>query len=131
MRDVNELWHSPWRKLQENLANGAGTNGSAEVFAGESEVRGSPASKSWLARARMSHADLSWDSQISALQSDWRQASEASRAARAQLQALAAMPKPHEFTLAKAQDRLERAEELKARIRTKIARLESANARAR
>lgn len=131
MHEVNELWRSPWRKLQEKLANGSGTNGCGEALViTEFEVRGrAVSSDSWLARARMSNVDLTGDRRINALQSDWRQACEASSAARAQLQALAAIPKPNEFTLAKAHDRSKRAEVMKARILAKIAKLENANTR--
>jgi hypothetical protein len=80
-------------------------------------------------RATMSSIDLDLDSQMSALESEWRQAYEAGNAAREQLQALSAMPKPNEFTLAKAYDRLERAEGLKARIMGKIEKLEDTNTR--
>jgi hypothetical protein len=102
MNDAFELWSLPWRELQKNLANGFGTDGS-----------------------RKTHLD----SQMSTLESEWRQAYEAGNAAREQLQALSAMPKPNEFTLAKAYDRLERAEGLKARIMAKIEKLENINTR--
>lgn len=74
----------------------------------------------------MSSVEVDVDSQISALGSEWREAYEAGSAARAQLQELAAMSKPNEFTLAKAYDRMERAEALKAHIMAKIERLETA-----
>jgi hypothetical protein len=72
----------------------------------------------------MSSLDFDLDSQMSSLESEWRQAYESSIAARAELHALAAKPKPNASTLAKAHDRLERAEGLKARIMAKIERLE-------
>ena len=72
----------------------------------------------------MSSLDFDLDSQMSNLESEWRQAYETSIAARAELQALTAARKPNAVTLAKAQHRLERAEGLKARIMAKIERLE-------
>jgi hypothetical protein len=54
MNDVNELWSSPWRKLQKNLASGFVLDGSGKGFAiSELEVHGtSVCSSSWLVRAR-------------------------------------------------------------------------------
>jgi hypothetical protein len=60
MNDVNELWSSPWRRLQKNLASGAPFDASGQKvstdeswFPGASPV---PArivpSTSWLVRAR-------------------------------------------------------------------------------
>jgi hypothetical protein len=72
----------------------------------------------------MSSLDFDLDSQMSNLESEWRQAYDISVAARAELQALDATPKPNAVMLAKAHDRLERAEGLKARIMAKIERLE-------
>ena len=72
----------------------------------------------------MSSLDFDLDSQMSNLESEWRQAYESSIAARAEWQALAAKAKPNAVTLLKAQHRLERAEGLKARIMAKIERLE-------
>ena len=72
----------------------------------------------------MSSLDFDLDSQMSNLESEWRQAYEISVAARAELLALADTPKPNASTIAKAQVRLERAEGLKARIMAKIERLE-------
>jgi hypothetical protein len=72
----------------------------------------------------MSSLDFDLDSQMSNLESEWRQAYDMSIAARAELQTLAETPKPNAATLAKAHDRLERAEGLKARIMAKIERLE-------
>jgi hypothetical protein len=62
MNDVNEMWSSPWRKLQKNLASGfaieesnswicdSRSPGSAQV-SGSAQVLGS-AVHSWLVRAR-------------------------------------------------------------------------------
>jgi hypothetical protein len=72
----------------------------------------------------MSSLDVDLNSQMSNLESEWRQAYDISVAARAELQALAATPKANAVMLAKAHDRLERAEGLKARIMAKIERLE-------
>ena len=74
----------------------------------------------------MSSLDLDLDSRMSNLESEWRQAYDSSMAARAEMLALAAMPKPKAAMLAKAHDRLERAEGQKARIMAKIERLENA-----
>lgn len=58
MNDVNELWSSPWRKLQKNLASGFGSN-EAGVGLPTCEVQ-TPAraasSSSWLMRARSADA---------------------------------------------------------------------------
>jgi hypothetical protein len=54
MNDVNELWSSPWRKLQENLASGFDMAGAGANFRiSEPQAPGpiSP-STSWLVRAR-------------------------------------------------------------------------------
>jgi hypothetical protein len=72
----------------------------------------------------MSSLDVDFDSQMSHLESEWQQAYDISMAARAELQALAAIPKSNAVILAKAHDRLERAEALKARVMAKIERLE-------
>jgi hypothetical protein len=72
----------------------------------------------------MSSLDFDLDSQMSHLESEWRQAYEAGIGARAELQALAATPKPSASAIAKAQTRLERAEGAKAHIMAKIERLE-------
>ena len=72
----------------------------------------------------MSSLDFDLDSKMSKLESEWREAYEISVAARAELQALAATPKPSASIVAKTQVRLERAEGLKARIMAKIERLE-------
>jgi hypothetical protein len=72
----------------------------------------------------MSSLDFDLDSQMSHLEAEWRQAFENSIGARAELQALAATPKPSASAIAKAQTRLERAEGAKAHIMAKIERLE-------
>jgi len=72
----------------------------------------------------MSSLDFDLDSQMSHLESEWRQAYETSIGARAELQALAATPKASATAIAKAQTRLERAEGAKAHIMAKIERLE-------
>ena len=73
----------------------------------------------------MRSLDFDLDSQMSSLESEWRLAYETSIAARAELLALAAISKPNRSSLAKAHDRLERAEGLKSRIMAKIERLEN------
>jgi hypothetical protein len=72
----------------------------------------------------MSSLDFDLDSQISRLETEWRQAYETSVSARAEVVALRSAPRPNASILAKAYDRLERAEGLKARIMAKIERLE-------
>jgi len=72
----------------------------------------------------MGSLDFDLDSQMSHLETEWRQAYEITIAARAELQALAAIPKPSASAIAKAQTRLERAEGAKAHIMAKIERLE-------
>jgi hypothetical protein len=72
----------------------------------------------------MSSLDFDLDSQMSHLETEWRQAYETTIAARAELQALADTPKPSASAIAKAQTRLERAEGAKAHIMGKIERLE-------
>jgi hypothetical protein len=72
----------------------------------------------------MSSLDFDLDSRMNSLESEWRQAYDMSIAARAEVQALSDAPKPNAATLAKAHDRLERAEGLKDRIMAKIERLE-------
>jgi len=60
MNDENELWSSPWRKLQKDLASGFRLEGSGEKvstdesrFPGASPVPGRIVpSTSWLVRAR-------------------------------------------------------------------------------
>jgi hypothetical protein len=72
----------------------------------------------------MSSLDFDLDTQMSHLEAEWRQAYETGIGARAELQALAATPKPNASAIAKAQTRLERAEGAKAHIMAKIERLE-------
>jgi hypothetical protein len=72
----------------------------------------------------MSSLDLDLDTQMNNLESEWRQVYEASIAARAEYQALAANPKANADLLDTARERLDRAEAFKARIMAKIERLE-------
>jgi glucan phosphorylase len=72
----------------------------------------------------MSSLDFDLDSQMSHLETEWRQAYETTVAARTELQALAATPNPNASAIAKAQTRLERAEGTKAHVMSKIERLE-------
>ena len=72
----------------------------------------------------MSSLDLDLDDQLSNLQYEWRQAYEASIAARADYQALAADPTGNADLLDAARERLDRAEALKGRVMAKIERLE-------
>ena len=74
----------------------------------------------------MSSLDLDLDAQMSNLEMEWRQGYEASIAARADYQQLAANPKAKADLLDAARERLDRAEALKARIMAKIERLEDA-----
>lgn len=68
--------------------------------------------------------DFDFDTQITHLESEWRQAYEDSIVARAEYQSLAAQPNITAKPLDIARERLERAEALKARIMQKIERLE-------
>ena len=72
----------------------------------------------------MSSLDFDLDTQMNNLEHEWRQGYEASIAARAQYQALAANCKAKAAALDAARERLDRAEALKARIMAKIERLE-------
>ena len=72
----------------------------------------------------MSSLDFELDSQVSNLESEWRQAYESSIVARADYQSLADSSKPKAYLLERARERLERSEALKARIMAKIERLE-------
>jgi hypothetical protein len=74
----------------------------------------------------MSSLDLDLDAHMNNLESEWRQAYEASIIARADYEALAATPqtKTNAGLLARARARLDRTEALKARIMAKIERLE-------
>jgi hypothetical protein len=68
--------------------------------------------------------NFDFDSQISGLESEWRQAYQSGLEARADVQALISQPEPDRLVLAGAHDRLERAESMKASIMAKIERLE-------
>ena len=72
----------------------------------------------------MSSLDLEFDTHMNNLELEWRQAYEASIAARAAYQALAAQRKANVGMVDAALERLDRAEALKARIMAKIERLE-------
>jgi hypothetical protein len=72
----------------------------------------------------MSSLDLDLDTQMSQLEQEWRQAYEGSIVARADYQILAASPKATPYLLDMARARLDRVEELKARIMVKIERVE-------
>lgn len=72
----------------------------------------------------MSSLDFDHDTQMRDLESEWRQAFEATDATRAELHALASNPASDHLAIARAQHRLERGEGLKARIMAKIERLE-------
>jgi len=68
--------------------------------------------------------DLDLDAHMRDLELEWRRGYEASIAARADYQTLAADPKASAAALDAARERLDRAEALKARIMAKIERLE-------
>lgn len=72
----------------------------------------------------MSSLDFELDSQMSHLESEWRQAYEASNAARAELNALAASSSVKAILVEHARERVDRTEAMKARIMAKIERLE-------
>jgi hypothetical protein len=72
----------------------------------------------------MSSLDFDFDFQISCLESEWRRAYEVGIAARERVEMLVESLKPDASALAKAQERLERAEDSKARIIARIERLE-------
>jgi hypothetical protein len=72
----------------------------------------------------MSSLDFELDSQMSHLESEWRQAYEAGNHACAELKALAASPTVKAIMIEQARERLNRSEALKARIMAKIERLE-------
>ncbi len=72
----------------------------------------------------MSRFDRDLDVQMVSLESEWRQVYEASIAARAEYQRLAAKPGASAAALDSARERLDKAEALKARIMAKIDRLE-------
>ncbi len=71
-----------------------------------------------------SSLNLEFDTQMVDLEYEWRQAYEASIIARADYQSLAASPAATAELLDIARERLDRAEAMKARIMTKIERLE-------
>jgi hypothetical protein len=72
----------------------------------------------------LSRTDFDFDAQMTLLESEWRQGYEASIAARATYQALAADRTVKAALLDAARERLDRAEALKSRIMAKIERLE-------
>ncbi len=72
----------------------------------------------------MSSLDLDLDTQMSNLETEWRHGYEASIAARADYQKLAANPKANADLLDAARERLDRADARKARVMGKIERLE-------
>lgn len=69
--------------------------------------------------------DVDLDTQMSNLESEWRQVYEDSIVARAEYQLLAAGRQAGVALLDNARERLDRAEALKSRIMAKIERLES------
>ena len=73
----------------------------------------------------MSNLDLDLDDQLIQLELEWRQGSEASIVARADYQSLAADRGANADLLDHARERLDRSEAAKARIMTKIERLET------
>jgi hypothetical protein len=72
----------------------------------------------------MSSIDFELDSQVSLLESEWREADEASNVARADLKALEASSTIRPSIVEHARERLSRSETLKARIMAKIESLE-------
>jgi hypothetical protein len=72
----------------------------------------------------MRSLDLDLDTQMGNLEVEWRQGYEASIEARADYQQLAANPEAKADLLDAARERLDRAEAHKARVMTKIERLE-------
>jgi hypothetical protein len=75
-------------------------------------------------RHGVSSLGLDLDSQMNNLETEWRQVYEASIIARADYQALAADTTANADLLDSARERLDRAEAQRARIMTKIERLE-------
>ncbi len=73
----------------------------------------------------MNKLDLDLDTQMSALESEWRQVYEDSIVARAAYQSLAGGRQASADLLDMARERLDRAEAHKSRIMVKIERLES------
>lgn len=74
--------------------------------------------------ASRTRSDTDFDVQMSRLEFEWRQGYEASVAARAAYQALAADRSAKAAVLDAARERLDRAEAVKSRIMAKIERLE-------
>jgi hypothetical protein len=74
--------------------------------------------------ASRTRSDTDFDDQMSRLEFEWRQGYEASVAARAAYQALAADRNAKAAVLDAARERLDRAEAVKSRIMAKIERLE-------
>jgi hypothetical protein len=72
----------------------------------------------------MSSLDLDLDTHMNNLELEWRRAYESSIVARADYQALSAVPEMNAQLLVLARERLDRTEALKARIMAKIERLE-------
>jgi hypothetical protein len=75
--------------------------------------------------APMSSIDFDIDAQMMQLETEWRQAYEASVGARADYQKLAADPRADVTMLDMARERLDRAEAVTAQIMIKIERLEA------
>jgi hypothetical protein len=74
--------------------------------------------------APMSHSDTDFDIEMSRLEFEWRQGYEASIAARAAYQVLAAKRNAKAELLDAARERMDRAETAKSKIMAKIERLE-------
>ncbi len=74
----------------------------------------------------MSSLDFDLDTQLMQVETEWREAYEASISARVDYQKLAADAKSSADLLDHARERLDRAEALKARIMVKFERLEDA-----
>jgi hypothetical protein len=72
----------------------------------------------------MGKVNSEFDLRLNSLESEWRQAYEASRAAGAEFIALSSSPKVKFVDVQMARTRLDRAEQLKARVMAKIASLE-------
>jgi len=72
----------------------------------------------------VSSLDLDIDTQLMALESEWRQAYEASIAARAEYQAVARDRKARAVAIDQARELLDKTEAMKERIMAKIERLE-------
>jgi hypothetical protein len=84
-----------------------------------------PAKRQRQEQRAMSGTNLDLDGQINDLELEWRSVYEASMAARADYQSLAASASSSLEMLDMARERLERAEARKARIMAKIERLEN------